>query len=178
MGKVHCKAAGSSKIHWLKDDDTSLPNDVEDVNGTLIFKNPQLYHKGNYACIATNNVDTIKTFVEVRFVPVFTITPPETLEIVEMQTVYLDCQASGSPTPTMKWNHNGAEIGSEGRFKIFSNGTLQLQEARQDDAGKFECFAGSSAGIKRAETSLIIKGKFCVTQFSACDNVTSRRYRD
>lgn len=159
MGKVHCKAVGSTNIHWIKESSSSLPDDIEDSNGTLIFKNPQLHQIGNYVCIATKDSDTIKTLVEVRIVPTLTKIPPESLEIVEMQTVYLDCQAIGAPQPTIKWFRDGNEIGSEGRFKIFSNGTLQLQEARQDEAGRFECVAGSSAGFKRAETLLIIKGK-------------------
>lgn len=158
-GKVHCKAIGSTKLHWAKNARDPLPSDVEDVNGTLIFSNVRMEHRGNYTCIASNDVGVIQTSVDVRILPVFTLSPPDSLEIVEMQIVFLDCQAEGYPSPTIKWFRDGAEIQSEGRYKIFSNGTLQLQEARQDDAGIYECVAGSSAGFKRAESSVIVKGE-------------------
>lgn len=157
-GKVHCKAIGSSKIYWTKNVRDRLPSDVEDVNGTLIFNNVRMEHKGNYTCIATNDANAIETSVDVRILPTFSISPPESLDIVEMQIVFLDCQATGAPQPTIKWFHEGHEITTEGRFKIFENGTLQLQETRQDDAGQYECIAGSPAGIKRVETLLIVKG--------------------
>lgn len=160
MGRVHCKAIGSSKIHWLKDGSNSLPSDVEDVNGTLNFNNVRMEHKGNYSCIATSkDADVIQTTVSVGIIPVFSLSPPESLELVEMQIVFLDCQASGYPSPTIKWYRDGKEITTEGRYKIFSNGTLQLQETRQDDGGVYECIAGSSAGFKRAESNVIVKGE-------------------
>jgi hypothetical protein len=158
-GKVHCKAIGSKKLYWMKDGGDPLPSDVEDVNGTLVLSNVNMEHRGNYTCFATNEVDTIQTTVDVRILPVFSISPPESLEIVEMQIVFLDCQATGYPSPTIKWFRDGAEITSEGRHKIFPNGTLQLHEARQDDAGTYECVAGSSAGFKRAESTVIVKGE-------------------
>lgn len=156
---MHCKAIGSTRIHWVKDERDSLPSDVEDVNGTLIFSHVRMDHKGTYNCIATNGADVIKTSVDVRMLPVFNTTPPESLEIVEMQIVFLDCQAEGSPPPTIKWFRDGIEITSEGRYRIFPNGTLQLQEARQDDAGVYVCVAGNSAGFKRVESSVIVKGE-------------------
>lgn len=159
--KVHCKAAGSTKIYWTKEPDEGLPDDVEDVNGTLVFNNVKLDHKGNYTCIASNDEDSIRTTIEVQILPKFDVEPPKNLEVVELQSVYLDCVASGSPAPTIKWDHEATIIstndGDDGRFRIFENGTLLLHEARQDDAGIYGCFIGSSAGFKRAETTLIVK---------------------
>jgi PTK7 protein tyrosine kinase 7 len=161
--KVHCKASGSTKIYWTKEPGETLPDDVEDVNGTLIFNNVKLDHKGNYTCIASNDEESIKTTVEVRILPKFDVTPPKELEVVELQSVFLDCSASGSPTPTVKWDHEATIIstneGNDARFKIFDNGTLLLHEARQDDSGVYGCFIGNSAGFKRAETHLMVKCK-------------------
>lgn len=159
--KVHCKVAGSTKVYWTKEPDEGLPDDVDDINGTLVFNNIKLEHKGNYTCVASNDEESIKTSVEVRILPKFDVAPPKNLEVVELQSVYLDCVASGSPQPTIKWDHESTiintEKGDDTRFKIFENGTLLLHEARQDDAGIYGCFIGSSAGFKRAETVLIVK---------------------
>lgn len=164
--KVHCKAAGSTRVYWTKEpDEASLPDDVEDVNGTLVFNNVKLEHKGNYTCVASNKEESIKTTIEVQILPKFDVEPPKHLEVVELQSVYLDCVASGSPTPTIKWDHEATIIstsneGDDARFRIFENGTLLLHEARQDDAGVYGCFIGSSVGLKRAETILIVKCEF------------------
>lgn len=159
--KVHCKAAGSTKVSWTRDPDEPLPDDVEDNNGTLIFNNVRLEHKGNYTCTASNDADTIRFTIEIKILPKFEISPPKNLEVVELQSVLLDCVASGSPTPTIKWDYETTIIstndGDDARFKIFDNGTLLLHEARQDDAGIYGCFIGNSAGFKRAETILIVK---------------------
>lgn len=162
--KVHCKAVGSTKILWTKEPEESwLPDDVEDANGTLVFNKVRLDHKGNYTCVATNDEETIRTTIEVKILPKFEVAPPVNLDVIEMQSVYLDCVASGSPTPTIKWDHDSTIIstneGDDGRFRIFDNGTLLLQEARQEDAGIYGCFIGNSAGFKRAETLLIVKCK-------------------
>lgn len=159
--KVHCKAAGSTRVYWVREPDEALPDDVEDLNGTLVFNNVKLEHKGNYTCIASTDEESIKTSVEVQILPKFDIAPPKNLEVVELQPVFLDCAASGSPTPTIKWDHENTIIndGDDGRFRIFDNGTLLLHEARQDDAGIYGCLLGSSAGFKRAETVLIVKCK-------------------
>lgn len=160
--KIHCKAAGSNRVYWVREPEDSLPDDVEDVNGTLVFNNIKLLHKGNYTCIAANDEESIKTTVEVLILPKFDVEPPKNLEVVELQQVYLDCVASGSPKPIIKWDHetNTINDGDDGRFKIFDNGTLLLNEARQDDAGIYGCIIGNSAGFKRSETMLIVKCKF------------------
>lgn len=162
--KVHCKAVGSTKVYWMKEPDEALPEDVEDVNGTLIFTNVKLIHKGNYTCVASNDDESIRTTIEVRILPKFDVAPPKNLEVVELQSVYLDCVAFGSPTPTIKWDHESTEIttndGDDSRFKIFENGTLLLHEARQDDAGIYGCLIGNSAGFKRSETVLNVKCEY------------------
>jgi Immunoglobulin I-set domain len=146
-------------VYWTKEPDEPLPADVEDVNGTLIFNSAKLEDRGNYTCIASNDEESIKATVEVRILPKFDIAPPATLEVVEMMSVYLDCVASGSPEPTIRWDHESNIIndGDDGRFKIFENGTLSIQETRADDNGVYGCFIGSSAGFRRAETVLTVK---------------------
>jgi Immunoglobulin domain len=143
--KVHCKASGSTKVYWTKELDESLPADVEDINGTLIFNSVKLEHRGNYTCIASNDEESIRATVEVRILPKFDVEPPKNLEVVEMMSVYLDCVASGSPEPTIRWDHESNIIndGDDGRFKIFDNGTLSIQETRQDDGGAYFCSIGS-----------------------------------
>lgn len=165
-GKIHCRAAGSQKIWWTKDSDELLPNDVEDVNGTLIFNNVVLDHKGTYTCTASSDEEIIKALIEVGIMPQFEL-PPEDLEVVEMQTVLLNCVGIGDPKPTVKWDYETKLIDTENdeRFQIYDNGSLLLHEARQDDSGRYGCTIGNSAGFKRSESSLVIKRKLKIKCF-------------
>lgn len=79
-----------------------------------------------------------------------------------MQPVILNCQASGFPSPTIQWDHNKQYITNESeddRFNVFENGTLVLNEARQEDTGTYGCTIGNAAGLKRRETVLTVKRK-------------------
>lgn len=156
--KIHCRASGSNKIYWIKDDDDQLPENVEDANGTLIFENISLNHRGKYTCIASNENDMIiKTTIDIGLLPKFEVKPPEILEVVEYEPVFLDCSAPGS---TIRWDFENKFItndGEDSRFKIHDNGTLVLQEARLEDDGKYGCTIGNSAGFKREQTVLSIK---------------------
>lgn len=157
-GKIHCKANGSVKIYWIKDVDENLPDDVEDVNGTLIFNNVASNNKGFYSCFASNaDGEKIEHKIEVGILPQFEIVPSKYLEVVELQSVYLDCV--GSDNSTVKWDYENTMINSENdeRFHIYGNGSLLLHEARQDDSGKYGCTIGNSAGFKRSESNLVIK---------------------
>jgi PTK7 protein tyrosine kinase 7 len=70
IGKIHCKAQGTPAplVKWELDDSPSLPEHVEDINGTLIFKNVTFDHRGNYTCIASNIQGTIRAPVAVNVV--------------------------------------------------------------------------------------------------------------
>ena len=147
--------------------DELLPENVDDVNGTLIFNNVTLEHKGKYSCHASIGDESILASIQVNIViaPKFEVSPPSAINVVEYQPVFLDCIASGSPEPTVRWDYNSKQIsttveGDDDRFKIFENGTLVLNEARQEDEGRYGCTIGNAAGLKREETVLTIKRNY------------------
>jgi PTK7 protein tyrosine kinase 7 len=70
IGKIHCKAQGTPVplVKWELDDGKSLPDSVDDINGTLVFKNVTFEHRGNYTCVASNVQGVIKAAVAVNVV--------------------------------------------------------------------------------------------------------------
>lgn len=82
-----------------------------------------------------------------------------------MDTAVLHCQASGVPTPTVVWDkdlrpllaNNDTDLD---RFEQLENGTLIIKEVHLEDEGKYGCTIGSSAGLKREDTILIVKRKY------------------
>ncbi|KAG5675919.1 hypothetical protein PVAND_005778 [Polypedilum vanderplanki] len=171
--KIHCKANGSIKIYWIKEGEDKLPEDVDDINGTLIFNNVVSSQKGIYTCIASNGEETIQHSIEVGLLPHFEIPPQEYLEVVEMQSVIIDCV--GSDNSNVKWDFETTIINSENdeRFHIFENGSLLLHEARQDDSGKYGCTIGNSGGFKRSESHVVIKPMDSHSSFEESDEESS-----
>lgn len=105
-------------------------------------------------------METIQHQIEVGILPQFEIPPQEYLEVVEMQSVIINC--SGTDNSTVKWDFETTIINSENddRFHIYENGSLLLHEARQDDSGRYGCTIGNSAGFKRSETHVVIKREY------------------
>uniref|UniRef100_A0A182WF85 Tyrosine-protein kinase-like otk n=1 Tax=Anopheles minimus TaxID=112268 RepID=A0A182WF85_9DIPT len=173
IAKIHCKAQGTPTptVHWTvvtEAGPTGLPDSIEDVNGTLVFRNVSAEHRGSYACVASNSQGEIRASVSVNVViaPKFEIAPEGSVQVAELGTVQFHCVATGDPKPTIQWdkdlqylhgragNANGSE---EERYRILENGTLVLTEVHLEDDGRYGCTIGNSAGLKREEVHLIVK---------------------
>ncbi len=66
------------------------------------------------------------------------------------------------PMPTIQWDKDLQYISNNdtdsSRFHTLENGTLHITEIHLDDEGNYGCTIGSSAGLKREEIRLIVKG--------------------
>lgn len=168
IGKIHCKAHGIpsvKEIRWTSENLTELPESIEDINGTLTFKNVSLENNGNYICFASNSETTINSTVTITAVisPKFLVQPEGPMEAVEMGTFAVHCQAIGLPKPNIQWdkdlqylniNSNNSE---ESRFQFLENGTLLITEVHFEDEGRYGCTIGNSAGLKREEILLTVR---------------------
>uniref|UniRef100_A0A182K7Q2 Tyrosine-protein kinase-like otk n=1 Tax=Anopheles christyi TaxID=43041 RepID=A0A182K7Q2_9DIPT len=171
IAKIHCKAQGTPAptVHWTMVTESGpapLADSIEDVNGTLVFRNVSAEHRGNYACVASNSQGEIRAAVSVNVViaPKFEIAPEGSVQVAELGTVQFHCVATGDPKPTIQWDkdlqylHARPGNGSEDeRYHILENGTLVLTEVHLEDDGRYGCTIGNSAGLKREEVHLIVK---------------------
>ncbi|XP_067627176.1 tyrosine-protein kinase-like otk [Eurosta solidaginis] len=165
IGKVHCKAQGTPppQVKWIREFDAQLPEAVDDINGTLIFKNVSTEHRGNYTCIASNSQGQINATVIVNVVvaPRFSVAPESPIETGEMGIAVMHCQAIGDPKPTIKWdkdlNYLSINNTDKNRFRFLDNGTLEIRDVQQDDEGRYGCTIGNSAGLKREEVRFVVK---------------------
>ena len=76
----------------------------------------------------------------------------------EGYSLKLDCTAIGDPVPTITWIGKPIRENAE-HFVQYPNGTLFIREIRADDAGKYQCIAGSDAGLNTAEITLTVQSK-------------------
>lgn len=149
----------------LQDDaNTSLPDQVEvDANGTLIFRNVNSDHRGNYTCLATNSQGQINATVAINVVvtPKFSVPPVGPIETAEQGNVVIHCQAIGDPKPTIQWDKDLTYLSENNtdreRFRFLENGTLEIRNVQAEDEGSYGCTIGNSAGLKREDVQLVVK---------------------
>uniref|UniRef100_A0A1B0AGA3 Tyrosine-protein kinase-like otk n=1 Tax=Glossina pallidipes TaxID=7398 RepID=A0A1B0AGA3_GLOPL len=165
VGKVHCKAQGTPtpQVQWLKELEDPLPDSIEDINGTLTFKNVSFENRGNYTCYAANAQGKINATVSINVVvaPRFSVAPEGPLEVAINAVAMMHCQAIGDPKPTIQWDKDLEYLSDNNtdrnRFEFLDNGTLVVRNVQQKDEGIYGCTIGNSAGLKREEVRFIVK---------------------
>uniref|UniRef100_A0A0K8U9L3 Tyrosine-protein kinase-like otk n=3 Tax=Bactrocera latifrons TaxID=174628 RepID=A0A0K8U9L3_BACLA len=174
VGKVHCKAQGtpSPNVKWIREPGAQLPEAIDDINGTLIFKNVSAEHRGNYTCVASNSQGHINATVTVNVVvaPRFSVAPEGPIETGEMGVAVMHCQAIGDPKPTIKWDKDLKYLSvnntDKNRFRFLENGTLEIRDVQPDDEGRYGCTIGNSAGLKREEVRFVVKSSDAASEES------------
>ncbi|KAK7131749.1 hypothetical protein R3I93_018344 [Phoxinus phoxinus] len=104
---------------------------------------------GDYVCIATNNQGSIRHLytVTVEAAPYWTKWPEDQL-YAPGETVRLQCQADGIPTPNVTWSINGVPITEtdvDPRRRL-TPGTLTLINVQYSDTAVYQCMATNKHG--------------------------------
>lgn len=162
---IHTHNASFLYLFFLQDFNEDLPDSLEDINGTLTFKNVSAEQRGNYTCVALNSQGQINATVSINVVvaPRFLVAPEGPIESVEAGVAVMHCQATGDPKPTIQWDKDLQYLIENNtdreRFKFYENGTLEISNVQIEDEGSYGCTIGNSAGLKRQEVRFIVKSK-------------------
>ncbi|VDL89194.1 unnamed protein product [Schistocephalus solidus] len=162
--EFHCIADGDPKpsILWRRDDRGILKD-----GGNLQILQVRREDEGIYICKAANLVGSIDASAKLSVLssPNFTLTPKDTT-VLEGETAVFHCQATGLPTPFIRWVHNGdyflvpehmsAPIAEVSRIHVTHNGSLVIFATRKSDEGKYECRASQKNGIVRSSANLLV----------------------
>ena len=84
--------------------------------------------------------------------PLFTLTPSD-LTVSSGRDVTFRCEAVGPPTPSYTWTRAGRTLPSSA---VNTGTTLNLFSVSTDDAGVYQCTAGSSRGTVNAQATLTV----------------------
>ena len=71
----------------------------------------------------------------------------------------LDCNPIGQPSPSVAWYKDNVQVVSNSRVSIDSEDRLVFSSVISSDAGNYRCQASSSAGMAAATTTLNVLGK-------------------
>ena len=87
-------------------------------------------------------------------VPVsFVAVPTATVIVQPGQTVRLECSASGDPEPTVSWSHV-SNASSSREMTVTSNGSMLIENVKNEDEGIYFCTATNAFGSKRHSVTL------------------------
>ena len=115
---------------------------------------------GEYICTLNNTSGHVsqKGSITVTEKPFFRIQPENVSAFAEDINIELECEAGGSPLPTVQWFKESGHIpeGSE----VTEAGNLKIYRVLSEDEGNFWCTATNSEGfISSRFAKLTIFGK-------------------
>lgn len=77
----------------------------------------------------------------------------------------LECEAYGYPEPSVMWYSSGRELTDTTKYRLLTNGSLEIISVREADAGDYECTASNKLGIKTVIRKLKVKSKLMTLNF-------------
>lgn len=92
--------------------------------------------------------------------PQFLETPPQVLEVQELEPLTLRCVAQGSPQPHVTWKLRGQDLGQgqgQGQMQV-RNGTLWIRRVERGSSGIYTCQASNTEGSTTHATQLLVLG--------------------
>ncbi|XP_016426951.1 neural cell adhesion molecule L1.1-like [Sinocyclocheilus rhinocerous] len=139
------------EVRWERMDSPLSPARVRMLNYEhwLQIESVSEGDDGEYTCTAQNSQGSVKHHyaITVEAAPYWTRRPEDQL-YAPGETVRLDCQAEGIPTPNITWSINGVPIAgtdSDARRHV-SSGTLILTDVQYSDTAVYQCEATNKHG--------------------------------
>ncbi|XP_070766445.1 neural cell adhesion molecule L1.2 [Enoplosus armatus] len=162
--ELECIVQGlpTPRVSWLrKDGELSESRTTKDLfDRRLRFSNISESDGGEYQCIAENpqGKATHTYSVTVEAAPYWTKEPVSQL-YAPGETVRLDCQADGIPTPTISWTINGTPISAtdkDSRRILTVSGALILKDVNFGDTAIYQCRASNKHGTILTNTNVYV----------------------
>lgn len=167
-----CVASGSPQptITWFHNGAPPLLSQRVQINNNneLKFTSLQLADKGTVQCVATNDGGEriATTTLKVRPLPVWIDVPPKDTFAVVNETVEMECQGRGDPTPTITWKKDDVIINNATSSRYFFpkfTGSLTIMMSQKSDSAKYTCVVTNSFGSKWANATLTVLIKTVIT---------------
>ncbi|KAG8178107.1 hypothetical protein JTE90_017454 [Oedothorax gibbosus] len=148
------------------------------VISALILNKVSSESDGNYTCTAKNSLgsDQHSSILKVKAPPKW-IRPPTDIVTVIGDEIKINCVASGSPAPQIKWKKyegytNQAPVIEAGSFLNVNDSVLKFPKIAYSDAGVYECVADNGIPpILKANFTITIRESPIIKKFQFEENV-------
>nr|XP_061790885.1 hemicentin-1-like [Nerophis lumbriciformis] len=153
-----CEASGNPvpEISWLKDGKDIMPDRHHQIlyhGRYLQISSVQVADTGRYSCLASNNAgDRSRHFnLNVLVTPTIAGSGPdgsaEEVTVTLSSPTSLVCEVQSYPPALVTWLKDGKTFESSHNARVLPGGrTLQILNAKEEDAGRYTCVATNEAG--------------------------------
>uniref|UniRef100_A0A674CJT1 Neurofascin n=1 Tax=Salmo trutta TaxID=8032 RepID=A0A674CJT1_SALTR len=167
--RLVCRSDGIPRpsIRWFINGDSiegkhnaSLVPNRQVSGDTITFHSVTVANTGVYQCNASNQYGYLfaNAYINVLHAKPRILRPRTALvKVIEGSRAWLDCRYFGSPVPDLSWSKYGLGNLEGNRFKVHSNGTLQIRGTRMDDQGTYLCTVSNVAGRDENQVKLEVK---------------------
>ncbi|XP_052832935.1 basement membrane-specific heparan sulfate proteoglycan core protein isoform X4 [Octopus bimaculoides] len=146
--RLVCQAEGSgpTTLEWQKINGVMSPN-VQERDGILLFREVTAADAGQYRCLARSAGGVAEGIVLVKIVArPSVILPDEEVTAQRGHNVVLNCQATGNPPPTIRWERTDGPLPAQHYIR---NGELTIYGVREEDQGRYMCIATNEVDTSR-----------------------------
>ncbi|XP_028823701.1 hemicentin-1 isoform X1 [Denticeps clupeoides] len=151
--ECHARGTPTPVITWLKDGQPVRVGEGVRLGGSgrrLVVSRVQVSDTALFRCVGTNEAgeDTRDFNVVVHVPPSISASGPSERSVVLQHPIMLQCVSSGIPVPSITWLKDGRPVDTtQELLRLDSAGrSLQIVQARLEDAGKYTCVATNPAG--------------------------------
>uniref|UniRef100_F1S0Y1 Hemicentin-2 n=1 Tax=Sus scrofa TaxID=9823 RepID=F1S0Y1_PIG len=158
-----CRATGRPPptVAWRRGDGQPLGPGRGSRTGVLFFESVVPEDQAPYICEAQNVFGKVQA--EVRLL-VTGHAPPQiassasTVRVLERQPVSLPCIIlAGKPRPERRWLKAGRPVSPGSRHSVRADGSLHLDQALLEDAGRYSCVVTNTAGSQHRDVELVVQ---------------------
>uniref|UniRef100_G1Q1L7 Hemicentin 2 n=1 Tax=Myotis lucifugus TaxID=59463 RepID=G1Q1L7_MYOLU len=163
-----CRAAGRPPptVTWRRADSQPLQpgrgsRARQPEAGVLFFESVVPEDQAPYVCEAQNVFGKVQAETQLL---VTGHAPPQiasgapTVRVLERQPVSLPCIIlAGRPFPERRWLKAGQPLPAGSRHSVRADGSLHLDRALQEDAGKYSCVVTNTAGSQHRHVQLVVQ---------------------
>ncbi|XP_035116299.2 hemicentin-2 isoform X2 [Callithrix jacchus] len=167
-----CRATGRPPpmVTWHRGDGQSLGSRLgpqqgsrtrQPDSGMLFFESVAPEDQALYVCEARNVFGKVQAeawLVVTGHAPPQIAGSAPTIRVLEGQPVSLPCIIlAGRPLPERHWLKAGQPLPAGSRHSVRADGSLHLDRALQEHAGRYSCVATNTAGSQRRDVELVVQ---------------------
>uniref|UniRef100_A0A672L9B0 Heparan sulfate proteoglycan 2 n=1 Tax=Sinocyclocheilus grahami TaxID=75366 RepID=A0A672L9B0_SINGR len=153
---LRCDAHGFPKptITWSKER-SSLPWRHKIVDNSLILTNVGRQDSGQYVCNATNHMGTSEVTIMLEVdTPPYATSLPDDVSVRVGEVIRLQCLAHGTPPLRFEWTKVNGSLPPSAQQQ---GGDLQINLAKESDAGTYKCVASNKVGKSEAQARVSVR---------------------
>ncbi|CAG6021338.1 unnamed protein product, partial [Menidia menidia] len=164
--ELECIPGGfpTPRITWMKMGE-SLTGRIalSNFNKVLTINAVDEKDEGKYMCTAENSAGRAVHYfdVVVREPPAWLTEPPESQLSTIGSNVSIKCSVSGKPPPEILWMKNGEKLKDDllNNRRVLDD-TMEIQKARPEDSGVYQCEAFNEHGRILANTNIMVMSEY------------------